>query len=69
MLITQPRSKKSPNGPRKSLMRPGEAVLGKKPSTKNLVRLSLEIASLYSGLGGSTFIIHVKRARSDPGGV
>ena len=41
MLITQPRSKKNQNGPRTSLMGPGGAVWGKKPSTKNLVRLSL----------------------------
>ena len=41
MLITQPRSKKNRNSPRTSLMGPGGAVWGKKPRTKNLVRLSL----------------------------
>ena len=41
MLITQPRNKKNQNGPRTSLMGPGGVVWGKKPSTKNLVRLSL----------------------------
>jgi len=34
MLITQPRSKKNQNGPRTSLMGPGGAVWGKKPTTK-----------------------------------
>ena len=43
MLITQPRSKKNQNGPRTSLMGPGGVVWGKKPSTKNLVRLPLLI--------------------------
>jgi len=43
MLITQPRSKKNRNGPRTSLMGPGGAFLGEKPSTKNLVRLSLKV--------------------------
>ena len=41
MLITQLRSKKNRNGPRTALMGPGGDVWGEKPSTKNLVRLSL----------------------------
>ena len=65
MLITQPRSKKSRNGSNGTR----RSCLGEKTEYKNLVRLSLEIASLYSGLGGFPFVIHVKRARSDPGGV
>ena len=46
MLITQPRSKKNRNAPRTSLMGPGGAVWGKKPSTKNLVRMSLYLYSI-----------------------
>ena len=41
MPITQPIGKKIRNGPRTCLMGPGGVVWGKKPSTKNLVRLSL----------------------------
>ena len=41
MLTNRPRSKTNRNGPRTSLMGPGGAVWGKKPSTKKLVRLSL----------------------------
>ena len=36
-----PKSKKNQNGPRISLMGPGGANWGKKPTTRNLVRLSL----------------------------
>ena len=54
MLITQPRSKRNQNGPRTTLMGPGGAVWEKKPSTKNLVRLSLwpliEIYVAWRGL-------------------
>ena len=35
MLITQPRSKTTQNGPRTSLMGPGGVVWGKNQSTKN----------------------------------
>ena len=41
MPITQPMGKKNQNGPRPSLIGPGGVVWGKKPSTQNLVRLSL----------------------------
>jgi len=41
MPITQPIGKKNRNGPRTCLMGPGGVVWGKKPSTKNLMRLSL----------------------------
>ena len=35
------KKQKNQNGPRTSLMGPGGVVWGEKPSTKNLVRLSL----------------------------
>ena len=43
-VILKCKKQKNQKGPRTSLMEPGGAVWGKKPTTKNLVRLSLERA-------------------------
>ena len=43
MPITQPIGKKNQNGPRTCLMGPGGVVWGKKPNTKNRVRVRLSL--------------------------